>query len=138
MDAEGVDRSLTRMAHEILERNRGTDNLIIIGIRKGGVPLAERLTEKISAIEGTEIMSGTLDITLYRDDVLTTGIRPPIERTYIPFPLDRMRVVLVDDVLFHGTDDPGSHGRPHGLRKAGTYTAGRPYRQGAPGTSHQG
>lgn len=102
MDAEGIDRSLTRMAHEILERNRGTDNLIIIGIRKGGVPLAERLSKKIAAIEGTEIMSGTLDITLYRDDVLTTGIRPPIEKTYIPFPLDKKRVVLVDDVLFTG------------------------------------
>ncbi|MBN2397089.1 MAG: bifunctional pyr operon transcriptional regulator/uracil phosphoribosyltransferase PyrR [Deltaproteobacteria bacterium] len=102
MDAEGIERSLTRMAHEILERNKGTDNLIIIGIRKGGVSLAERLCKKISAIEGTEIMSGALDITLHRDDVLTTGKRPPIGKTYIPFPLDRKKVVLVDDVLFTG------------------------------------
>lgn len=102
MDAEGIERSLTRIAHEILERNKGTDNLIIIGIRKGGVSLAERLCEKLSAIEGSEIMSGTLDITLYRDDVLTTGRRPPIEGTYIPFPLDHKRVILVDDVLFTG------------------------------------
>ena len=102
MDAEGIERSLTRIAHEILERNKGTDNLIIIGIRRGGVSPAERLCEKLSTIEGAEIMSGTLDITLYRDDVLTTGRRPAIEGTYIPFPLDHKRVVLVDDVLFTG------------------------------------
>ncbi|MBW2672892.1 MAG: bifunctional pyr operon transcriptional regulator/uracil phosphoribosyltransferase PyrR [Deltaproteobacteria bacterium] len=102
MDAEGIERSLTRIAYEILEKNKGTDNLIIIGIRRGGVSLAERLCKKISAIEGIEIMSGTLDITLYRDDVLTTGKRPVIEGTYIPFPLDHKRVILVDDVLFTG------------------------------------
>ncbi len=102
MDAEGIERSLTRIAHEILERNKGTANLIMIGIRKGGVLLAERLRKKISTIEGTEVLSGTLDITLYRDDVLTTGRRPPIENTYIPFPLDHKQVVLVDDVLFTG------------------------------------
>lgn len=102
MDAEGIERSLTRIAYEILEQNKGTDNLIIIGIRKGGISLAERLCEKISAIEGAEIMSGTLDITLYRDDVLTTGKRPAIGGTYIPFPLDHKRVILVDDVLFTG------------------------------------
>ncbi|MBW2559788.1 MAG: bifunctional pyr operon transcriptional regulator/uracil phosphoribosyltransferase PyrR [Deltaproteobacteria bacterium] len=102
MDAEGIERSLTRIAYEILEKNKGTDNLIIIGIRRGGVSLAERLCKKISAIEGIEIMSGTLDITLYRDDVLSTGKRPVIEGTYIPFPLDHKRVILVDDVLFTG------------------------------------
>ncbi len=102
MDAEGIERSLTRIAHEILEQNKGAENLIIIGIRKGGILLAERLCEKMSAIEETEVMSGTLDITLYRDDVLTTGKRPPIEKTYIPFPLDHKRVILVDDVLFTG------------------------------------
>ncbi|MDD5722201.1 MAG: bifunctional pyr operon transcriptional regulator/uracil phosphoribosyltransferase PyrR [Syntrophales bacterium] len=102
MDAEGIERSLTRIAHEILERNRGTDNLIIIGVRKGGVSLAERLREKMSAIEGAEVMLGMLDITLYRDDVLSTERRPEIEKTYIPFPLDHKRVVLVDDVLFTG------------------------------------
>jgi len=102
MDAGEIERSLTRIAYEILERNKGTDNLIIIGIRKGGIFLAERLREKISAIEGAEILSGMLDITLYRDDVLTTGKRPEIERTYIPFPLDHKKVILVDDVLFTG------------------------------------
>jgi len=102
MDAGEIERSLTRIAYEILERNKGTDNLIIIGIRKGGIFLAERLREKISAIEGAEILSGMLDITLYRDDVLTTGKRPEVERTYIPFPLDHKKVILVDDVLFTG------------------------------------
>ncbi|HOO91487.1 MAG TPA: bifunctional pyr operon transcriptional regulator/uracil phosphoribosyltransferase PyrR [Syntrophales bacterium] len=102
MDVEGIERSLSRIAYEIIERNKGTDNLIIIGIRKGGVSLAERLCKKISDIEKTEVMFGTLDITLYRDDVLTTGKRPEIENTYIPFPLDQKRVVIVDDVLFTG------------------------------------
>lgn len=102
MDADAIERSLTRITHEILERNKGTENLIIIGIRKGGVLLAERLGQKISDIEGTEVLSGTLDVTLYRDDVLTTGKRPPIEKTYIPFPLDHKKVILVDDVLFTG------------------------------------
>ncbi|MCD6486710.1 MAG: bifunctional pyr operon transcriptional regulator/uracil phosphoribosyltransferase PyrR [Syntrophobacterales bacterium] len=102
MDAGEIERSLTRIAYEILERNKGTDNLTIIGIRKGGIFLSERLREKISAIEGTDIMSGTLDITLYRDDVLTTSKRPAIEKTYIPFPLDHKKVVIVDDVLFTG------------------------------------
>ncbi len=102
MDAEGIERSLTRIAHEILERNKGTDKLIIIGIRKGGVSLAERLRGKMSAIEGTEVMLGMLDVTLYRDDVLTTERRPAIGQTYIPFPLDHKRVILVDDVLFTG------------------------------------
>lgn len=102
MDADAIERSLTRITHEILERNKGTENLIIIGIRKGGVLLAERLRQKISDIEGTEVLSGTLDVTLYRDDVLTTGKRPPIEKTYIPFPLDHKKVILVDDVLFTG------------------------------------
>jgi len=102
MDAEGIERSLTRMAHQILERNKGTSDLIIIGIRRGGVSLAERICKKISAIEGAEIVSGTLDITLYRDDVLATGKRPAFKGTYIPFPLDHKRVVLIDDVLFTG------------------------------------
>ncbi|MEA2013720.1 MAG: bifunctional pyr operon transcriptional regulator/uracil phosphoribosyltransferase PyrR [Thermodesulfobacteriota bacterium] len=102
MNAEEIERSLTRIAYEIVERNKGIDDLIIIGIRKGGITLAERLCKKISAIEKSEVMCGTLDITLYRDDVLTTGKRPAIEKTYIPFPLDHKKVVLVDDVLFTG------------------------------------
>ncbi len=102
MDAEGIERSLTRIAHEIIEKNKGTEGLIIIGIRKGGVSFAERIREKISAIDNADIMLGMLDITLYRDDVLNTERRPEIGKTYIPFPLDGKRVVLVDDVLFTG------------------------------------
>lgn len=102
MDASGIERSLTRIAYEILERNKGMENLIVIGIRKGGVLLAERLRKKISDIEDVEIPLGFLDITLYRDDVLTTDKKPMPENTYIPFPLDHKKVILVDDVLFTG------------------------------------
>ncbi len=102
MDAETIERSLNRIAYEILERNKGTNNLAIIGIAKGGLLLAKRLCKKISSVEKGEIVCGTIDITLYRDDVLTTGKRPKLEKTYIPFPLDNKKVILVDDVLFTG------------------------------------
>jgi len=102
MDAETIERSLARIAYEIVEKNKGTDNLAIIGIARGGFFLAKRLCKKISSIEKGEIVCGTIDITLYRDDVLTTGKRPKLEKTYIPFPLDKKKVILVDDVLFTG------------------------------------
>ncbi len=102
MDAEGIDRSLTRITHEILERNKGTDDLVVIGIRTGGVCLAKRLREKILKIEGTEIPLGILDITLYRDDLMTTEKRPKLRKTDIPFSLDHKKVILIDDVLFTG------------------------------------
>ena len=102
MDAEGIDRSLTRIAHEILERNKGVEDLVLVGIRTGGVFLAERLRKKISAIEGIDVPLGILDITLYRDDIHTTSKKPRIGKTDIPSSLDNKKVVLVDDVLFTG------------------------------------
>jgi pyrimidine operon attenuation protein / uracil phosphoribosyltransferase len=102
MDAEGIDRSLTRIAYEILERNKGSESLVLVGIRTGGVFLAERLRRKISAIEQTVLPLGILDITLYRDDLGTADRKPQLGKTDIPFSLDGKKVVLVDDVLFTG------------------------------------
>ncbi len=102
MDSEGIDRSLTRISYEILEKNKGVEDLVIIGIQKGGVVLAERIREKISRIEDTKVPMGKLDITLYRDDLLTSSKKPRMGKTDIPFSLDNKKVVIVDDVLFTG------------------------------------
>ena len=102
MDEATIDRSLTRMAHEILEKHRGIDHLALVGIRSRGVPLARRLAEKIRRIEDREIAVGTLDINLYRDDLTTIADHPVVRRTEIPFSVDDMKIVLVDDVLFTG------------------------------------
>ncbi|KYH32556.1 bifunctional pyr operon transcriptional regulator/uracil phosphoribosyltransferase PyrR [Neomoorella mulderi] len=102
MDADKLRRALTRIAHEILERNRGTENLVLIGIRRRGVPLAERLQKLIEEIEGVKVPLGILDITLYRDDLTTLSVQPVIHRTEIPFNISGKKVVLVDDVLFTG------------------------------------
>ncbi len=102
MDAEAIERSLTRVAYQILEKNKGVEDLVLIGIQKGGVLLAERLGRKISAIEGVPIPVGRLDITLYRDDIMKSGKQREIGKTDIPFSLNGKKVVLVDDVLFTG------------------------------------
>ncbi len=102
MDAEGIDRSLTRIAYEILERNKGVEDVVLVGVRTGGVFLAERLKKKIAAIEGVDVPLGVLDITLYRDDLLTTNRKPRLGKTDIPLSLDNRKVVIVDDVLFTG------------------------------------
>ena len=97
-----ISRALTRISHEILEKNKGASNLAIVGIRTRGVTLAERVRKKINAIEGIEINFGVLDITLYRDDLASGKQNPVIEKTNISFPLDGKQVVLIDDVLFTG------------------------------------
>ena len=102
MDSQKIDRSLGRIAHEILERNRESANLVLIGIRTRGVFLAERLAGKIQSIEDRKVPVGILDITLYRDDLTTIGPQAILKETKIPFPLDGKKVVLVDDVLFTG------------------------------------
>jgi|SRR6056297_1296669 len=102
IDSSGMDRAITRIAHEILEKNKGTDNLVLIGIRTRGVPLAQRLARKIEEIEDVEVKTGTLDITLYRDDLSTVSQQPIVHRTEIPFDISNKKVVLVDDVLFTG------------------------------------
>jgi pyrimidine operon attenuation protein/uracil phosphoribosyltransferase len=102
MDSAAVDRSLTRIAHEIIEKNKGTEDLALIGIRTRGVPLAERLAEKIENIEGIKVPVGRLDITLYRDDLTTLADQPVLHGTDVDFDVAGKRVVLIDDVLYTG------------------------------------
>lgn len=102
MDGEAVERALKRIAHEIIERNKGCENLCVIGIRRRGVPLAERLCNYISAIEGKMPPMGMLDITLYRDDLSQEFVDPVINATDIPFSITGKKIVLVDDVLYTG------------------------------------
>jgi pyrimidine operon attenuation protein / uracil phosphoribosyltransferase len=104
LDADRMGRTLTRIAHEILERNRGVEELALVGIRTRGVPLAKRLARAIHEINGHEIPTGALDITLYRDDLMRTavGAQPVIRKTEIPFSIDNKSILLVDDVLYTG------------------------------------
>ncbi len=102
MNIKEMDRAITRMAHEIVEANKGVGDLCLIGIRTGGVPLAERLQQRIAAIEGEIPKTGVLDITLYRDDWSRLDQHPIVRKTEIPFSVDDRTVVLVDDVLYTG------------------------------------
>lgn len=104
MDADRMSRSLARIAHEILERNRGVETLALVGIRARGVPLATRLARLLKDIAGVDVPIGALDITLYRDDLMRTpvGPQPVIRRTEIPFSIDGRHILLVDDVLYTG------------------------------------
>ncbi len=104
MDAERVGRALTRIAHEIVERNRGIENLALIGVRTRGVPIARRLAASLQQIAGHEVPVGALDITLYRDDLMrhAVGPQPIVRSTEIPFSIDDRHIILVDDVLYTG------------------------------------
>jgi pyrimidine operon attenuation protein/uracil phosphoribosyltransferase len=102
MDGDEIERALTRIAHEILERNKTTERLAIVGIRTRGVPLARRLAARIERLAGTKPAAGVLDINLYRDDLSLIGDHPVLRKTEIPFEVDGSRIVLVDDVLFTG------------------------------------
>ncbi|MDE3156595.1 MAG: bifunctional pyr operon transcriptional regulator/uracil phosphoribosyltransferase PyrR [Acidobacteriota bacterium] len=104
MDADRMSRSITRIAHEIVERNRGVDHLGLVGIRTRGVPIARRLAAALHAITGDEVPTGALDITLYRDDLMRhpVGPQPVVRRTEIPFSIDNRLILLVDDVLYTG------------------------------------
>ena len=101
MDETAINRAITRIAHEILERNEGTENLALVGIVTRGDLLAKQLVEKIEEIEGVRVPLGSLDISFYRDDYLT-NLAPEIHATHIPFDVDGKRIVLVDDVLYTG------------------------------------
>ena len=102
MDDAALSRALTRIAHEILERNRGADNVALIGIRRRGVPLANRIAAKMTEIEGTAPAVGEVDITFYRDDLTTRSEQPVLNATRIDFDVTGKDVVLVDDVIFTG------------------------------------
>lgn len=125
MDGAGIKRSLTRIAHEILERNKGVTDLVLIAIRSGGVFLADGIAQQISVIEGRVVPVGTVDITLYRDDFSGQLLpRHPVGKTDIPFSLEAKKVVLVDDVLYTGRtiraamDALMDFGRPQSIQLA--------------------
>ena len=102
LDGPGISRVLTRIAHEILERNKGTDGVVLVGLRSRGIELARRLSRNIKEIEGVEVPVGALDVTLYRDDLGKVGVQLVVRKTEIPFTVDQKKVVLVDDVLYTG------------------------------------
>src|SRR5271169_4524321 len=102
MSAAEIDRTLQRLAHQIVEKSGGTANLALIGIRRRGVPLAQRIARAMLGIEHAEIPVGTLDITLYRDDLSKIASQPVLHSSEIPFPVDDKDVLLVDDVLYTG------------------------------------
>jgi pyrimidine operon attenuation protein / uracil phosphoribosyltransferase len=102
MSASEIERTLVRLAHEISEKNNGATDLGLVGIRRRGVPLAQRLATIIGRIEKSKVPVGTLDITLYRDDLSTLGPKPVVQKTEIGFPIAGKNIVLVDDVLYTG------------------------------------
>ncbi|MBW2732171.1 MAG: bifunctional pyr operon transcriptional regulator/uracil phosphoribosyltransferase PyrR [Deltaproteobacteria bacterium] len=123
-DAPGIQRVLRRLASEIVEKEDGVEDLVLVGIRTGGVHLADRMAKLIGEIEGQEVPQGQVDITLYRDDVLRGLPRPEIGPTSLPFRLSKKKVVLIDDVLYTGRtiraalDAINDYGRPRRVRLA--------------------
>ena len=123
MDAEDLRRAVTRIAHEIVEHNQGLEDVVLVGLQTGGVPLAGRLAEALQQIEGANVPIGTIDVAFYRDDI---GLRPvlPEAVTDIPFDLTGRAVILVDDVLFTGRtvraalDALNDYGRPRSVQLA--------------------
>lgn len=124
MDESAVLRSVTRITHEIIERNRGTDKLLLIGIRRRGLPLARMIADNIKRFEGVDVPVGDIDVTLYRDDLSETVPLPSAGSTFFPCAPDGMCVVLVDDVLYTGRtvraaiEGIFAHGRPAAIQLA--------------------
>jgi pyrimidine operon attenuation protein / uracil phosphoribosyltransferase len=124
MDADRIARTLTRIAHEIVERNKGVDDLALVGVRTRGVHLARRLARTLKEITGDDVPTGALDITLYRDDLMrhAVGPQPLVRRTEIPFSIDDRKILLVDDVLYTGRTTRAAldalidFGRPRGIQ----------------------
>jgi pyrimidine operon attenuation protein/uracil phosphoribosyltransferase len=102
LDAPAIRRALTRIAHEIIEKNKGVDHIVLVGIRTRGLPLAERIAAEIEVIEGKKLPVGVLDITLYRDDLSTLSYQPIVHPTQLPVDITDKTIVLVDDVLYTG------------------------------------
>ena len=102
LDKKDMERAVTRMAHEIIEKNKGIKTICLVGIQRGGVHIAHRLSAKLREIEGSDLPVGTLDISLYRDDLNVRKDQPVVRRTQVPCEINNKKVVLVDDVLFTG------------------------------------
>jgi pyrimidine operon attenuation protein / uracil phosphoribosyltransferase len=122
MSASEIERTIVRLAHEIVEKNNGADNLGLVGIMRRGAPLAQRLAKILGRIEKTEVPVGTLDITLYRDDLSTVGHRPEVRPRKMEFDIQDKNIILVDDVLYTGRttraalDALFDHGRPRRIQ----------------------
>jgi pyrimidine operon attenuation protein/uracil phosphoribosyltransferase len=102
LDGKGVERVLSRLTHEIIEKNKGAGQIVLVGIASGGIPLSQVIRKKIRVIEGVDVPTGFVDITLYRDDLARAGYQTRMKRTEIPFSIDDKKVILVDDVLYTG------------------------------------
>ena len=135
MDSAAINRGLRRLATEIVEKNHGAEDLYIVGIRRRGVPLAERIADKIEKLEGSRPLYGILDITLYRDDLSTVGANPVVNRTELDADIENKNVVLVDDVLYTGRtiraamDQLMDFGRPKKVQLAVLIDRGREHRE---------
>jgi len=135
MDEAAMERAISRLASEIVEKNKGAKDLYLVGIRRRGVPLAQRITDKIERLEGVKPLFGTLDITLYRDDLSTVGTNPIVNRTELAEDIDGKVVVLVDDVLYTGRtiraalDQLMDFGRPRKVQLAVLIDRGREHRE---------
>ena len=135
MDSTAMKRALSRLASEIVETNHGAKDLYLVGIRRRGVPLAERIADKIETLEGVRPLSGILDITLYRDDLSTVGANPIVNRTELEHDIEGKIVVIVDDVLYTGRtiraamDQLMDFGRPRKVQLAVLIDRGREHRE---------
>jgi Pyrimidine operon attenuation protein/uracil phosphoribosyltransferase len=135
MDAARMNRAISRLASEIVEENQGAKDLYLVGIRRRGVPLAEKLVEKIESLEGVRPFFGILDITLYRDDLSTVGANPVVNRTELDADIEDKNIILVDDVLYTGRtiraalDQLMDFGRPRRVRLAVLIDRGREHRE---------
>ena len=135
MDSTAMKRAVSRLANEIVEKNRGPEGLYLVGIRRRGVPIAERLRDKIEEIEGQKPLYGILDITLYRDDLSTVGANPVVNRTELTEAIDGKTIILVDDVLYTGRtiraalDQLMDFGRPKKVQLAVLIDRGSEHRE---------
>ncbi len=135
MDGARINRALARLASEIVEENHGATDLYLVGIRRRGVPLAERMADKIADLEGGRPPVGVLDITLYRDDLSTVGMNPVVNRTELPGDIEGRNIVLIDDVLYTGRtiraalDQLIDFGRPRRVQLAVLVDRGKEHRE---------
>ena len=135
MDSARMKRALSRLASEIVEENQGANDLYIVGIRRRGVPLAERIAEKIEQLEGDKPLYGIIDITLYRDDLSTVGANPIVNRTELAHDIEDKKIILVDDVLYTGRtiraalDQLMDFGRPNRVQLAVLIDRGKEHRE---------
>ena len=135
MDGPRINRALARLSSEVVEENHGAGDLFLVGIRRRGVPLAERMAQKIADLEGYRPPVGVLDITLYRDDLSTVGAKPVVNRTELPGDIENRNIVLIDDVLYTGRtiraalDQLIDFGRPRRVQLAVLIDRGKEHRE---------